>query len=62
MIFVSLADSLIIGSPYALIPGVLAVMVTVIRTYLEDRMLRNELEGYCEYARKIKYRLIRCIW
>jgi protein-S-isoprenylcysteine O-methyltransferase Ste14 len=62
MIFASLADSFIIGSLYALIPGIFAVIVTVIRTFLEDRMLRNELNGYTEYAQKIKYRLIPGIW
>lgn len=62
MIFVSLADSFIIGSLYSLIPSICAVAVTVIRTFLEDRMLQNELEGYFEYAQKIKYRLIPGIW
>jgi protein-S-isoprenylcysteine O-methyltransferase Ste14 len=62
MICVSIADSFIIGSLYSLIPGILAVMVTVMRTFLEDRMLQNELEGYFEYAGKVKYRLIPGIW
>lgn len=62
MILASLADSLIIGSLYSLIPGVFAVIVTIIRTFLEDRMLQTELEGYTEYAKKIKYRLIPGIW
>jgi len=62
MIFASLADSFIIGSLYSLIPSASAITVTVIRTFLEDRMLQNELEGYSEYAKKIKYRLIPGIW
>lgn len=62
MIFVSLADSFIIGSLYSLIPAILAVIVTITRTHLEDRMLLNELEGYSKYAQKIKYRLIPGIW
>ena len=62
MIFASLADSLIIGSLYSLIPASLAVVVTIIRTFLEDRMLQTELDGYSEYARKIKYRLMPGIW
>jgi protein-S-isoprenylcysteine O-methyltransferase Ste14 len=62
MIFASLADSLIIGSLYALIPSILAVITTVIRTFLEDRMLQNELEGYAGYAKKVKYRLVPGIW
>jgi protein-S-isoprenylcysteine O-methyltransferase Ste14 len=62
MIFASLADSFIIGSLYSLIPGIFAVIVTIIRTILEDRMLQSELEGYSRYAQKIKYRLIPGIW
>lgn len=62
MIFASLSDSLIIGSLCSLIPAIFAVIATVIRTFLEDRMLQNELEGYSKYARKIKYRLIPGIW
>ena len=57
-----LADSFIIGSIYSLIPGIFAVIVTIIRTFMEDRMLQNELDGYFEYAKKIKYRLIPGIW
>ena len=62
MIFASLADSFIIGSLYSLIPGTFAAIVTVIRTFLEDRMLQKELEEYSAYAQKIKYRLIPGIW
>jgi protein-S-isoprenylcysteine O-methyltransferase Ste14 len=62
MIVVSLVDALIIGSLYALIPSILAVGVTIMRTFLEDRMLQNELEGYSEYAKRIKHRLIPGIW
>jgi protein-S-isoprenylcysteine O-methyltransferase Ste14 len=62
MMFASLADPFIIGSFYSLVPAVLAVIVTILRTFLEDRMLQNELEGYSTYAHKIKYRLIPGIW
>lgn len=62
MIFASLSDSFMIGSLYSLIPAISAVIVTIIRTCLEDRMLQNELKGYSDYAQKTKYRLIPCIW
>ena len=62
MIFAGLSDSFIIGSLYALIPGTVAAIVTIVRTFLEDRMLQNELEGYAEYASKRKYRLIPGLW
>lgn len=62
MISASVADPLIIGSLYSLIPSCLAVGVILVRTGLEDRMLRDELEGYAEYAATVKYRLIPGIW
>jgi protein-S-isoprenylcysteine O-methyltransferase Ste14 len=34
----------------------------VVRTILEDRTLQNELPGYAEYARRVRYRLIPGIW
>ncbi len=62
MIFLSFADSFIIGSGYALIPSLLAAMLIVVRTSLEDKMLRNGLEGYSTYCKAVKYRLIPGIW
>ncbi|UJX39607.1 isoprenylcysteine carboxylmethyltransferase family protein [Desulfovibrio sp. JY] len=62
MLFASVSDALIIGSLYALIPSCLAVGVTIVRTSLEDKMLRSELDGYAEYAATVKYRLIPGLW
>jgi protein-S-isoprenylcysteine O-methyltransferase Ste14 len=62
MIFASLTDAFMIGSLVALIPSLFALIVMVIRTFLEDRMLQMELAGYAEYAKGIKYRLIPGIW
>jgi len=47
---------------WALVPGVVVMVVLVVRTKLEDRMLLEELEGYAEYANKTPYRLIPGIW
>ena len=33
-----------------------------IRTSLEDRTLQAELEGYKEYAQRVRYRLIPGVW
>ena len=62
MVLVCLADPFIIGSKLALIPGVVAIAVTVLRTFLEDRMLQEELDGYAEYATRVRYRLIPGAW
>jgi protein-S-isoprenylcysteine O-methyltransferase Ste14 len=51
-----------LGSVWALIPGVLGALLLIIRTVLEDRMLLEELEGYKEYAQRVYYRLLPGIW
>ncbi|MGB8951230.1 MAG: isoprenylcysteine carboxylmethyltransferase family protein [Candidatus Aminicenantales bacterium] len=51
-----------LGSLWALIPGGLSVLILVIRTALEDKTLQKELEGYAEYARRVRYRLLPGIW
>ncbi len=38
------------------------VAVTVRQTMIEDRMLRDELARYADYAAKVRYRLIPGIW
>jgi protein-S-isoprenylcysteine O-methyltransferase Ste14 len=54
--------ALFLGSIWALIPSILIIILTIIRTSLEDRTLQKELPGYKEYANKVKYRLIPGIW
>jgi protein-S-isoprenylcysteine O-methyltransferase Ste14 len=51
-----------LSSEYAFLPVVIVVVLTVIRTDLEDRTLRNELEGYADYARRVRYRLLPGVW
>lgn len=57
-----LATPLILGSLWALVPTVLAVCANVARTNLEDRTLRQGLEGYGEYAQRVRYRLVPGVW
>ena len=57
-----LGMTLMLGSPWALIPYVLEVFVAVTRTALEDRMLQAELPGYALYAQQTRFRLIPAIW
>jgi protein-S-isoprenylcysteine O-methyltransferase Ste14 len=49
---------LALGSVWALIPAAVALVITVIRTVLEDKTLQEELPGYRDYARRVRYRLI----
>jgi protein-S-isoprenylcysteine O-methyltransferase Ste14 len=47
-----------LGSIWTLIPAMAALIITVIRTTLEDRTLQDELPGYRDYARRVRYRLV----
>lgn len=58
----SLAEPLLLGSLPALVTGIIAVALMVVRTVLEDRTLHQELPGYADYARDVRYRLIPGLW
>ncbi len=58
----SLALPVMLDVIWALIPTLVMVVALVIRTGLEDRMLREELEGYESYAEETPYRLIPGLW
>jgi len=51
-----------LGSLWALIPAAVALIITVIRTALEDRTLQEELPGYRDYAQRVRFRLIPWIY
>jgi protein-S-isoprenylcysteine O-methyltransferase Ste14 len=57
-----LALPFVLTSYWALIPAVTTVIVSLIRTVLEDNTLKRELEGYSQYAERVCYRLIPGIW
>jgi protein-S-isoprenylcysteine O-methyltransferase Ste14 len=53
---------LILDSCWALIPSAAIMGLFVYRTYREDQMLQSGLDGYVEYAQRVRYRLIPGIW
>jgi protein-S-isoprenylcysteine O-methyltransferase Ste14 len=57
-----IALAVMLGSPWALIPAVLAAIALVARTAFEDRTLQEELDGYSDYAQRVRYRLVPGIW
>jgi len=57
-----LTTGLMLESWWAVIPGLIAALLMVLRTVFEDRMLIKELPGYVEYAKQVHYRLIPGIW
>lgn len=57
-----IAAPLMLGSWWALIPGVTGALLFVIRTALEDKTLQEELPGYKAYTQQTRYRLVPGIW
>jgi len=56
------AVSLILGSLWSLVVIGLMAVLLIVRTAMEDRMLRLELAGYEEYAARTRYRLLPGVW
>ena len=54
--------ALAFGSVWILVPAMAALIISVIRTALEDRTLKEELPGYQDYAQRVLYRLIPWIY
>ncbi|MBN1920980.1 MAG: isoprenylcysteine carboxylmethyltransferase family protein [Anaerolineae bacterium] len=57
-----LTAPLMLGSWWALIPGVIGALLFIIRTALEDRTLQCELPGYANYAQQVRFRLMPGLW
>lgn len=53
---------LFLNSFIGLILGIFLTLIFVFRIIGEEKMLTEELEGYAEYKKKVKYRLIPFIW
>ena len=58
----SLGTPFLLGSLWALIPGITAAAFMIIRTSLEDRVLQAELPGYRDFVQEVRYRLVPGIW
>lgn len=53
---------MLLGSVYGILFGVLFSMVIMGRIHGEEKLLAKELEGYSEYKKKVRYRLIPFVW
>jgi protein-S-isoprenylcysteine O-methyltransferase Ste14 len=54
--------SFALGSRVALVAAIAFCLVLAARTALEDRTLRAELDGYAEYAGRVRFRLFPGVW
>lgn len=57
-----LSAPILLGSVVALIPSLVAALILVVRTALEDNTLLAELDGYRQYAKAVRFRLLPYIW
>jgi hypothetical protein len=55
-----LGTPLLLGSLYGTLMGLVLIFLLALRTLGEEDMLVNELEGYAEYKKKVKYRATPC--
>jgi protein-S-isoprenylcysteine O-methyltransferase Ste14 len=52
----------VLGSIWSAVPSFVSMILLCMRTFLEDKTLENELDGYVEYTKKTPYKLIPWIW
>lgn len=53
---------LILGSWWAFVPAGVAIAAIIVRTALEDGVLRRELDGYEAFAHRTRRRLVPGVW
>ena len=58
----SLGMPLLLDSLWAYLPAIIIGFFFILRTHLEDRFLQENLPGYSDYAKKVRYRLLPGIW
>lgn len=56
------ATPFFLDSQWAFLAVLFLLIVLVVRTALEDRFLQNELPGYRDYARRVRFRLLPGVW
>jgi len=61
-VWLFLSIPLILGSWWALICFAPYIIVIAVRIIGEERVLQAELNGYTEYQKKVRYRLIPFVW
>lgn len=61
-ILVYVGVPLLLGSVLALLPALFLLVTLVYRTRMEDMVLQDELQGYRDYASRVRYRLLPPLW
>ena len=58
----AISMTLSLGSWWALVPALVVVVALIPRTLFEERTLIDELPGYSEYTRRVRYRWVPGVW
>ncbi len=53
---------IMLGSWWAIVLGGVTAVLMIVRTDFEDKALLAELDGYQEYAARVRYRLLPGVW
>jgi protein-S-isoprenylcysteine O-methyltransferase Ste14 len=62
MLFYLVGAPLLLGSWWGLLWGCGLLVLFVLRLLIEEGTLRKELQGYREYAARVRYRLVPGVW
>jgi protein-S-isoprenylcysteine O-methyltransferase Ste14 len=57
-----LGTSFLLGSWYGVLIGLIIVAIVARRAVLEERTLRQDLPGYADYMKLVRFRLIPYVW
>jgi protein-S-isoprenylcysteine O-methyltransferase Ste14 len=61
-ILMLIGTPLLLGSILGVLVGVVVTVLLMGRIIGEEKMLSRELEGYSEYTKKVRYRLVPYLW
>ena len=61
-VFMFLSMPLVLGSPFSFVIMLVYIPIIAKRIRNEEEVLEKGLEGYSEYKKKVKYRIIPFIW
>lgn len=61
-LLINIGAPLLLGSWWGLVVGAVFTVMIGVRAVLEERMLKAELEGYVDYANRVRYRLVPYLW
>jgi len=62
ILLILLGMPFLLGSWWAFVPVLVTAGWVLLRTILEDRLLKGELPGYADYTQRVRFRLVPGIW